>query len=541
MTAVKLTDQSPESGFAMVSHTIDSSTSTALIPTETLQNGSYGFLVITSFNGEMGKDLMGKGVSAASSAGNPLIFATDAVDVSWFSSDLSVVHVTSAEPIFIKLSMANPEPSLFCAYQLPDGSWSTEGVRWATAEELEQFRGVDTSGAWCATSHLSIFAIFVDVLLDCTNINVLSPENMREIIERPDWWTRPPSLCLWSLSAVLLLVVAAGVMRDDRDLWQAKFFFTETSAFPQASCCRCRCGCARRNKSQRPSPDMLAAMQALKKMLPYNKLQESILCQNALREASLQHGLHTNFIEEHIWGAEGWVQGSLALQKSTGLKAVALRVKDNLPSAYVKVHTSRLRCWFSTFVSTNPLFEMHQFDLHLTAAKRAKIFMDCILGSLAFVALFFSVDGSAVAARSPEDCPVEQTSFLWLTFVASFSIFLNFIPRSLFQCLGFRRFVHVDSPAAQSWNMLIHHFQDVRFWILGSCLTALHMLIIMAFLANLDPSDEWKWLFSLTLVVVRKLLLVPLLACTISGIVSEIGGVWKPQVIVSPPKKLGED
>ena len=39
--------------------------------------------------------------------------------------------------------------------------------------------------------------------------------------------------------------------------------------------------------------------------------------------------------------------------------------------------------------------------------------MDCILGSLAFVAIFFSVDGSAVAARSPADCPVQQGTFLW--------------------------------------------------------------------------------------------------------------------------------
>ena len=43
---------------------------------------------------------------------------------------------------------------------------------------------------------------------------------------------------------------------------------------------------------------------------------------------------------------------------------------------------------------------------------------DCILGSMAFVALFFSVDGSAVAARSPEDCPVQQGTIWWYTFVA---------------------------------------------------------------------------------------------------------------------------
>ena len=37
---------------------------------------------------------------------------------------------------------------------------------------------------------------------------------------------------------------------------------------------------------------------------------------------------------------------------------------------------------------------------------------------MAFVALFFSVDGSAVAARSPEDCPVQQGTIWWYTFVA---------------------------------------------------------------------------------------------------------------------------
>ena len=37
---------------------------------------------------------------------------------------------------------------------------------------------------------------------------------------------------------------------------------------------------------------------------------------------------------------------------------------------------------------------------------------------MAFVALFFSVDGSAVAARSPEECPVQQGTIWWYTFVA---------------------------------------------------------------------------------------------------------------------------
>ena len=398
------------------------------------------------------------------------------------------------------------------------------------------------------------------------------------------------------LVAILLLFLAAGLVRDASrsTLWQAEYFFTEAPGVPQTRCCRCRCS-MRCRKSQAPeTPETLAAMKELKKKEPFSKMQEawlpvqpssvfvgfvvfswcfflvppfcffffavflrifrpqvsqtfsrsetgaaqeSILCQNTLREVSLQHGLHTNLIQEHVWGAEGWIQGSLALQKSSGLKAAALRVKDDLPFAYVKAHSSRWRCWFSAFVTTHPLFEMQQFDLHVTAGKRAKIFMDCILGSLAFVALFFSVDGSAVAARSPEDCPIEQTSFLWLIFVSTFSIFLNFVPRSLFQCLAFHRFVHVKSPADRYWKLRIHQLKDLRFWALGLSLTVLQLLIIMAFLANLDPADEWKWQFSLVLVLARKLLLVPLVSCTISGVVSELGGVSK-HAVFSPPKKL---
>ncbi|CAJ1365858.1 unnamed protein product [Effrenium voratum] len=537
MTAVKLTDELPESGFAMAS---TDGFPSVIFPTETLQNGSYDAVVLTSFDGEMGKGVMQKGASATSSAGNPLIFATDAVDISLFGVDLSAAEVLSAKPVFIKLATENLGSPLICAYQLEDGTWSTDGVRLATADELEQSGIVDTSGAWCATFHLSIFAMFVDVLLDCTNINVLSSENLREIMERSDWWTRPPSLCLWVLVAILLLFLAAGLVRDASrsTLWQAEYFFTEAPGVPQTRCCRCRCS-MRCRKSQAPeTPETLAAMKELKKKEPFSKMQESILCQNTLREVSLQHGLHTNLIQEHVWGAEGWIQGSLALQKSSGLKAAALRVKDDLPFAYVKAHSSRWRCWFSAFVTTHPLFEMQQFDLHVTAGKRAKIFMDCILGSLAFVALFFSVDGSAVAARSPEDCPIEQTSFLWLIFVSTFSIFLNFVPRSLFQCLAFHRFVHVKSPADRYWKLRIHQLKDLRFWALGLSLTVLQLLIIMAFLANLDPADEWKWQFSLVLVLARKLLLVPLVSCTISGVVSELGGVSK-HAVFSPPKKFG--
>eukprot|EP00913_Durusdinium_trenchii_P009686 g9102.t1 len=143
----------------------------------------------------------------------------------------------------------------------------------------------------------------------------------------------------------------------------------------------------------------------------------------------------------HIWGPQGWVQGSLAVQKSPKLKSLHMELQETLPKAFRSIHSSRWRRLLSTTLSSHPVGELWQWNLHITSAKRAKIIADCILGSLAFVALFFSVDGSAVAARKASDCPVQQGTFLWYAFVAIASICLNLIPRSLITYFAYRGFV----------------------------------------------------------------------------------------------------
>ena len=77
----------------------------------------------------------------------------------------------------------------------------------------------------------------------------------------------------------------------------------------------------------------------------------------------------------------------------------------------------------------------------------------------AFVALFFSVDGTAVAARSPADCPIEQGTFLWYIFVAMLSVLLNFVPRSLEVYLAQRTFVQ-ESRLNRRWQLRMRQFKD---------------------------------------------------------------------------------
>ena len=95
--------------------------------------------------------------------------ATGVVDVSIYDLDnFTAKKVVSTSAIYVKLGPLLPltEPldaRWTCAY-LDGDTWSTDGVRLATAEELEAFN-LSASGVWCVSYHLSIFAGFLDLLL----------------------------------------------------------------------------------------------------------------------------------------------------------------------------------------------------------------------------------------------------------------------------------------------------------------------------------------------------------------------------------------
>eukprot|EP00438_Fugacium_kawagutii_P021278 Skav220199 [mRNA] locus=scaffold1074:418919:421958:- [translate_table: standard] len=272
------------------------------------------------------------------------------------------------------------------------------------------------------------------------------------------------------------------------------------------------------------------------------RIQDDSIWRNTLRYVALQQKLHFQSLEMHIWGRNGWVQGSLAVSKSATLKSLVLQLEGAVPEAFILMHSSRIRRWFLTFLATHPAVTLLHCDLHVTAAKRAKIFMDCVLGSLAFVAIFFSVDGSTVAARSPEDCPVQQGTVGWYTFVTLFSILLNFIPRSLMYYLAWRDFEQQIAGVPSVKQFLRKRCcWDVEFWLVAISLSGLHLLVITAFLANLGEVDEWKCMVSFMVVMLRKFLIVPLVACIFSGLVSEITAIARPKLLSEPPRKLGMD
>ncbi|CAE7583205.1 SYT4 [Symbiodinium natans] len=214
-------------------------------------------------------------------------------------------------------------------------------------------------------------------------------------------------------------------------------------------------------------------------------------------------------------------------------RRAALDMEKTLPS-FLAESWSR-RCF--NCLAAHPLLEVLQVDVHLSAARRAKISMDGLLGSLAFAALFFSVDGSAVASRNPSDCAIEQGSLTWYLFASVLAMLMNSVPCILVHRLARRDFVQ----RRQNWRLQLARrwLGSLCFWSFGLGLSTLHLLIIAAFLANMGEEHHWVWMFSFTVVIFRKLVIVPLLACAFSLGPDLLCGGCTTSSSTAAPKKFG--
>ena len=292
---------------------------------------------------------------------------------------------------------------------------------------------------------------------------MLSQEGLREIVERQGWWMRPPALGVWLLLASSLLLIALGRLSDARlhrsGFWRDEYFLTDLPPVPESLPCLCGTswigsrkerqttddgdasheeevqeaeqaseaeeaedspaqGARGRRPSQSSLPSIMSQLSRLRagiadpqsmqlrrdllKRLKPNLaagMQERVICRNTLWEVARQHNIHTSSIQTHIWGRSGWVQGSLAVQRSPQLKALAYALEETLPRAFVEVHTSRAQRLWAAMVASHPVYELWMCDLHMTAAKRAKIMMDCLLGSLALASVSVPVHTGSFMKR----------------------------------------------------------------------------------------------------------------------------------------------
>lgn len=150
------------------------------VPRELLQRGSPSGLLVTEFTGES-SSLPSEAQPGATVdfGGTSMEVSTAVVDVSLLDlrqTGASVVDVHGlANPIFIRLSDQDTfSADSPCAFLNASNMWSQEGVYRAIPGTSAQ---ADTSGAWCASTHLSLFALLIPpapaVEIECTTLDTL--------------------------------------------------------------------------------------------------------------------------------------------------------------------------------------------------------------------------------------------------------------------------------------------------------------------------------------------------------------------------------
>ena len=114
-------------------------------------------------------------------------------------NSLDSMELNFSEPFIFRVSEEAVE-SVSCNF-LTEAGWSEEGMHKASSEEVQQafgpaFGPVDTSGTWCATTHLSLFTI-------------LRPCTFSETLQRESKCFDPPTFGALLGSSILCLCCGA--------------------------------------------------------------------------------------------------------------------------------------------------------------------------------------------------------------------------------------------------------------------------------------------------------------------------------------------
>ncbi|CAK9013281.1 unnamed protein product [Durusdinium trenchii] len=293
----------------------------AAFPPEVL--GGDQVLVLTAFNEEVTGSL---GVPEEN--GQPLAsVGLPAVDVSIMRTRTGrtweKASIRTESPIFVQLSKnATPGPSWVCAFQeaTGNGTWSTEGLHMATPEELRASFGVEVPGvkqsAGCGYCPKKVWR---------------RSKTSRSLVYRPQASSSWSCVCGFSSSLALHKTGSTG--GQDFGLWRDQFLLLEVLPVTKRSNSKRAAESEQADRStvNDANSKLQSIQEKIRTKRSLSKMQERVLVQNTLREASLRHGLTISCIEQHIWGENGWVQGSPSLENSSVLKAMKADMVETLP------------------------------------------------------------------------------------------------------------------------------------------------------------------------------------------------------------------
>jgi len=96
-------------------------------------------------------------------SGSNVILLAPIIDFSLVQENAGAVKTATVseltDPIIFRISDASPTEEDLCVFfDFDTNSWSTEGVALATSSQVAALSGVNSSGTWCAATHLSLFS-----------------------------------------------------------------------------------------------------------------------------------------------------------------------------------------------------------------------------------------------------------------------------------------------------------------------------------------------------------------------------------------------
>merc|ERR1712032_390775 len=199
--------------------------------------------------------------------------------------------------------------------------------------------------------------------------------------------------------------------------------------------------------------------------------------------------------------------------------------------------------WVS-YTAMQPWMKLGQVSIRMSAFLRALLLTAKVVGALMLSAFFFQFSGEAMAIKSADECRVKSLAGrIWRNiFVGLLSAALSAFPLLVIYRLQRRNFIYQES-----WVDAKKRRSYLRRWSMLSALaTALGLgycsvcsLIIVSFLANIDPSMEAQWLISAAAALLREFLLVPLALAVVYVAAIEMISRRRPHLIDRVYRRFG--
>jgi len=254
---------------------------------------------------------------------------------------------------------------------------------------------------------------------------------------------------------------------------------------------------------------------------------------------AVRSGLAVSTLRMHLINKRGWVQNDLATSSCGVLRARLSALRSEVPQAFVSFYQlSFLHCFWVFFQALHPYTV--RLCLEQSAAKQIKLKADVMLGALVVAAFFFGVTGSATSSRSPEDCADARMSMTRFVLIGIISVSFVSFPISLLAHMWQRSFVDESARGhyTRDKQIMFWQVQDFVFWVGSSFYTLFCCLFIALFIANLSELDQWKWLLTFAVIVVRIAIVQPIGMAFLLAAATRYVKIRRPELVRDGHPKL---